>query len=341
MSEEKVQKAVDYLASHRVRIMVVDDDPGNLKVASLFLKDFDWDIHLYKDELAALKELETSSYDLVIVDIMMPRMDGFELISRVKSLPEYRDVPCIFVTSKTDKKTIVRAFEAGASDYITKPFFGPEFQKRIINQVRSRVLFLHMESLNAELNLQVLKALKAEEALKEQQGLLQRTNQQLAELASRDPLTQLYNRRRGWELMDYEEKRAGRTMRPTGVILIDVDHFKMLNDDFGHDTGDKILSGLAALFTSKIRGHDFAIRWGGEEFLIILPETSAEGAWPVAEKLREAAAETDWALGERRVTLSFGLGVKNAGESWREVLIRVDAALYKAKNAGRNRIQLA
>jgi len=162
------------------------------------------------------------------------------------------------------------------------------------------------------------------------------------EFASKDSLTGLLNRRKGWDFMNYEHSKALRTTKPIGVALLDLDNFKSINDQFGHETGDSVLKEVSDCLTSSLRVSDIIIRWGGEEFLIVLPETEEGGLATVAEKVRKAVEGHPWMLKDgRRITVSIGTTIKHHQDPWLQVIEKVDTALYSAKRNGRNRVEFA
>ena len=268
----------------------------------------------------------------------MPEIDGISFCRKIKERREYRDIPIIFLTARVDKATIIEAFEAGGVDYLTKPFHGPELNQRVLNQLKLVDLVQRFELANAELNLQILKSMETQETLEKYQSDLLAANVQLKDLASTDSLTGLLNRRRGWELLEYEASRSDRSKQTTGLILLDIDYFKQVNDSYGHPEGDRILLEIADLLREGIRAQDFCIRWGGEEFLIVLPETDLDGCKILSDKIANIAKNHDWKLQDRGITFSGGCVVREPGGDLDESVSSADELLYEAKRGGRNRI---
>ncbi|GAB6090214.1 GGDEF domain-containing response regulator [Spirochaeta dissipatitropha] len=323
-------------------VLIVDDQPENIQIAASILKAPDLVISYATDAEEALDRLSTMDFDLFLLDIMMPGIDGLELCSRIKKMPQYKQVPVIFLTAKTDKQTLIDGFRHGAVDYIAKPFFAEELVHRVRAHLQLRDAQRRMEDYTNELNLQILKAMKAEEELQQKQNELSKANKALSELASTDPLTKLLNRRKGWDYLEYEEERSQRHSQPIGTILLDLDNFKSVNDSFGHEAGDRVLVKAAETMRGSIRKQDILIRWGGEEFLICLPETDLDGSITTIEKIRTAMSEIDWQLPDQRsISFSFGVTVKSPEEKWDTAINRADKALYKAKDKGRNRWEAA
>ncbi len=319
-------------------ILIVDDQPENIQIAASILKAPDLTISFATSAQEAMDRLGSLDFDLFLLDIMMPEIDGIELCRRIKEIPEYKQVPVIFLTAKTDKETLIRGFQQGAVDYISKPFFSQELIQRVRAQLQLRDALRRMEDFSNELNLQVMKAMKSEAELMQKQEELAQANKALSEWASTDPLTGLLNRRKGWDYLEYESERSQRSKKSIAVILMDIDHFKQVNDDHGHKEGDRILKMVSELLKKTLRQQDILIRWGGEEFLAALPETDLKGGATTAEKIRKEMHAIDWQLPDRGVTLSFGVACKNTDHDWDTIIQRADQALYEAKNSGRDKV---
>ena len=250
--------------------------------------------------------------DLVLLDIIMPEIDGYEICRRLNRGVKTKDIPVIFLTSLTASRDIEFGLTLGAIDYITKPFSVPIIKAKIKNHL----------------------------AVKYYQDTL-KINTDV------DPLTQIANRRRFDDTMTLEIKKAKRTGTILSVLLLDIDHFKFYNDTYGHLEGDSCLKKVAAaLSTSLKRPKDLAARWGGEEFACLLPNTNAKGAQNVAEVLREAIQNLSIphksSPVNEVVTVSVGVVASNPMDdnSFDNLLKRADEALYQAKESGRNRIAL-
>ena len=246
--------------------------------------------------------------DLILLDIKMPGLNGYETCKIIKSHPKTKDIPVIFITAKTEEQDEARAFQAGAVDYITKPFSLP------ITMARVRT---HVE-------------------LKRHRDILER-------LAGRDGLTDIPNRRRFDEVLNEEWKRSKRSGRCFSLIFVDIDFFKSYNDHYGHAQGDVCLKMVARVISRSIkRSEDLAARYGGEEFACILPETPNTGALAVAksilENMRSLCIPHAGSSIADYVTVSIGLvtTVNTADVQALELLEAADRALYRAKETGRN-----
>jgi len=295
-------------------ILIVDDEPTNVQALAKLLKN-DYRIQVANNGEKALAIARGSEQpDLILLDIQMKGMDGYEVCRQLKELPLTSTIPVIFVTGQNTISDEEKGFKLGAVDYISKPFY-PTI-------VRARV-GTHMN-------------LKIKTDLLEQISML-------------DGLTGIPNRRYFDEQRQKEGKRALRERLPLSLIMMDIDHFKGYNDHYGHGAGDDCLQRVArALDNTLSRPADMIARYGGEEFVALLPNTNLEGASKVAEDLRCAvenlAVIHDYSSAARVVTLSLGVATLNtdANEAMlSELLKKADHALYKAKEAGRNRLAVA
>lgn len=324
---------------NRMTALAVDDEPLNLALLKTLLEPLGLDLVLASHAFEAQELMADKTFDLLLFDIMMPDMNGLELTRWARNQPLYKDIPILILTSLHRKETLIEAFEAGAVDFLTKPFYGAELVHRVSAQLRLRMLQRRMEGFANELNLQVLRAMQTEAELLRSRQELAEANKTLADWAHRDTLTGLWNRRKAWDLMEYESDRSRRNERSIGVAMLDIDLFKSINDRLGHDTGDRVLQKTADLLAGALRKGDILARWGGEEFLAVFPETDLTGTTTAAEKLRSAVQQNSWELPDRQgVTVSVGVSLKPPGGEWAPTLKEADTALYRAKETGRNQV---
>jgi len=305
--------------NRQIRILVVDDTPANLEIAVKILEQEHYDLYIADSGSSALELIEKIDFDLILMDIMMPTMDGFETYTLIKEHEKNKDLPIIFLTAKVDIDSVVKGFELGAVDYIRKPFNGLELKARVRNHVE-------------------LKKIR-EEAEQKNKSLLE-AYETLEIIATTDPLTTLLNRREMLKRMEYERVNFERNQLPFSIIIADIDFFKKVNDTYGHDCGDHVLASVADILKENARKQDSISRWGGEEFLLMLPETDSNGAAILAEKLRikigESIFSTDTA--EVKITMTFGISVFKGNEALDKLISKADVALYQGKESGRNRV---
>ncbi|MBU0480852.1 MAG: diguanylate cyclase [Proteobacteria bacterium] len=271
--------------------------------------------------------------DIILLDIVMPGMSGIEALRKIKSIDFFADVPVVMVTKVSEMKVLEEAFSAGAMDYIVKPAAETEF----LSRVRSFLKLKHeMDERKAR-----------EKELLEVTDQLTRANNTLKRLSYIDGLTGVGNRRYFDELFGKEWGRARRESCHMGLILLDVDFFKVFNDQYGHQTGDECLKKVARKISSQLkRPVDFVARYGGEEFAVVLPQTDQAGVLFVAEAIRKGIAAIDFrdehAEKIKGITVSMGAGsiVPGKGQSGDDFLQAVDSALYQAKKNGRDRVEI-
>jgi diguanylate cyclase (GGDEF)-like protein len=295
----------------RARILIVDDTPVNIQILAQALTK-EYDIAVATGGAAALELLrQPDKPDLILLDIMMPEMDGHEVCRRIKQDPATWDIPIIFLTAKGTVEDQQTGFNLGAVDYITKPIKIPVVLARVSVHIR-----------------------------------LKRKSEQLEKLAMLDALTDIANRRALDAMLPRECLRAARDGVPLAVLMIDIDQFKAFNDHYGHGVGDECLRRVAQSIEAVLqRPGDFVASYGGEEFCVILPNCDSAGALQVAENLRSAVAALDiphaYSNVARQVTVSIGISARQVtGQEICPPVIQqeADAALYRAKSEGRNRV---
>lgn len=320
-------------------LLVVDDHPENLIVLKAVFKKQGYIIETADDGPSALKALEKSSFDLILLDIMMPGMDGFEVCSRIKDDPTVKNTPVIFITAKTDFESVVKGYELGAVDYVTKPFNPAILRARVKNQLKmykvERDLQETVERLETEVAIRVL----VEKELRERE-------KELADFARVDGLTRIANRLKFDEYLQFQWDIQKRAQQPLTLIMSDIDFFKQFNDVYGHQAGDECLVLVAqALATALHRPEDIACRYGGEEFSLILPHTPMDGAVHIADIVQTNLAKMKIPHCESKVnefvTLSMGVAtmVPTKDLSLESLIKEADEKLYSAKHNGRNRVE--
>ncbi|HMJ12721.1 MAG TPA: diguanylate cyclase [Polyangiaceae bacterium] len=290
-------------------ILVADDEAVTRKLLQLTLPRWGYQVQIATNGNEAWELLASDEGpSMAILDWVMPGLDGPTLCERLRELPG-KYVYVLMLTARADKHDLVRGLDAGADDYIAKPFSVDELSARL--RAGRRIL---------------------------------RLEQELRERAARDVLTGLWSRRAIFDLLTRELERARRSGMPLGVAMADLDHFKRVNDTYGHLTGDMVLRHCAQRIQSVLRAYDSVGRYGGEEMLLLLPQCEAPCAWNACERVRAAieSQALDTETGPLHVTLSIGAIVQTVqGDvSGERLIAAADRALYAAKAAGRNRVEL-
>lgn len=318
--------------SSKPTIMIIDDTLDNLYLFKQILSRR-YRVSLMSDGEKALAAIQVEPPDLILLDIMMPFMDGFEVAARLKADPQTSGIPIIYISALDDVGSKVRAFTSGGVDYITKPIQAKEVLARVETHLTLRNLQRDLQAANSELARQ-------NECLRDQIDKIEALQAELREQAIRDPLTGAYNRRYLKEILMQELARARRGNYPVSVVMFDVDHLKQINDSYGHQAGDQLLQQLIALIQRQIRVSDAICRYGGDEFVILMPDITLENAHRRAEQCRvecEALRVNIDGL-SLGVTISVGVASNQDPEIKRERLLNLaDQAVYMAKRAGRNR----
>lgn len=411
----------------KITILVVDDEPINLRLVAQSLNER-YETLLVRSGVEALDVLKNHHVELILLDINMPNMNGFEVIEKLKENSETRSIPVIFLTADNIAEMVVKAFGSGAVDYITKPFQTEELNVRVDNHIRkcqlekelkrslqsnthlidiinTYVSFVkvNLEGIILEIsdnfciqlqsskenliggNINIIKSGNTPRHLYEKiwqtiksgkslsfdihnrnfsggtnwyhvvispdcnhnneiigyMGFYENIDEKIAfKLDSQtDVLTKLMNRAKIDEVLVREVKRSSREGHSFSVVLIDIDYFKDVNDSYGHQAGDVVLTQFSSLLSINVRGTDYLGRWGGEEFLVICPNTDIHGAYTLAENLRKLVEkETFSFIGHK--TASFGVAEFHEGDTLENIFKNVDEALYAAKTDGRNQVKI-
>ncbi|WP_432735297.1 diguanylate cyclase [Maridesulfovibrio sp. FT414] len=292
------------------KILIVDDAPANIKLLGAVLRE-DYRIAVARDGMNALEiAASEDSPDLILLDIVMPEIDGYEVCRRLKKNPATQNIPVIFITSRDQVEDEAKGLELGAVDYITKPFSLPIVKVRVKTQLE-----------------------------------LKRQRDMLMELSVIDPLTGLPNRRQLEDRLALEWQRARRHGSSLCAAFIDIDYFKKFNDTQGHAKGDECLRLVARELAGNMkRSTDLLVRYGGEEFVALFPDTDIDGGMTIAENLRAGIQGLNiehHASDKKIVTVSIGVSsmIPGHGNSSELLLEAADRALYQAKDKGRNRIE--
>lgn len=295
-------------------VMIVDDSLLIRAVVVASLEAEGYRIMQAQDGKAALEGCRQSPPDVILLDIVMPGMDGYEVLAQLKTDVDLSHIPVVFLTGRTGMGDVVAGLRAGAHDYLKKPFEPEELLARVGSAIH----------------------------VKQLQDQLRDRNAALDKVSRTDALTGLFNRRHLDEELSRRHADARRHHETMSLLLLDVDHFKKVNDTHGHPVGDEVLREFAVRLNDALRVGDVAGRWGGEEFLVILPHTDLAGGMEVAERIRNAVAASPVIAGGAHIAVTVSGGCSGGpGESPEALLHRVDAGLYEAKAAGRNQIAAA
>jgi two-component system cell cycle response regulator len=295
------------------RILIVEDRPlAHGYMSDMLAGEHSTDVE--PDPNAALFRAAEGHYDVLIVSLGLKNFDGLRLCSQVRSLERTRNIPILAVSDADDNTRLVRGLEIGVNDYLFRPIDKNELLARVRTQIRKK---RYMERLRDNVQMSI-------------------------EMAITDALTGLYNRRyMETHICGLVEQAAARS-KPLAVLVLDIDYFKAINDTHGHDAGDEVLREFALRIRKSIRGIDLACRYGGEEFVVIMPETDLAVATLVAERLRRRIASEPFLIqhGARRVEVTISIGIAGLGgaDDAANVIKRADQALYRAKRDGRNRV---
>ncbi|MGH9758048.1 MAG: GGDEF domain-containing response regulator [Candidatus Acidiferrales bacterium] len=301
------------------KILVAEDDPVSRRVLEAFLLKWGYQVTTACNGEEALRCLESEDAPrLAVLDWMMPGMEGVQVCARIRSTPGSRPyVYILLLTARTQKEDLLAGMEAGIDDYLTKPFDAQELRARL--HVGQRIVNLQDQLIGAR--------------------------EELRYRATHDALTGIYNRGEIIEALHRERARQARDGGSFGVIIADLDHFKRVNDTYGHAAGDAVLRETTVRMRACVRSYDFVGRYGGEEFLLVVPSSDVAGTLALAERIRQSIQSppitTD--AGEIKVTISLGVAASTHACSFgaQELLLHADRALYRAKENGRNRVELA
>ena len=293
-------------------VLVVQDSETVREVLLRQLGDRGYRVAGAPDGEAALELVAAHPPDAILLDRELPGLSGMEVLDRLRADDDLAAVPVIMLTHATDRELLLEALRRGAHDYLQKPFDPAELDARVMAALRVKAL--HDALLEA--------------------------NRRLAEQALTDELTGLANRRHGAHELVRAVALATRHDHLLALARVDVDHFKAINDTHGHEAGDKVLAEVAQRLAGAVRGGDELARWGGDEFVAILPDTDRDGAVRAAERMRCAVAASPIPIGDAEVAVTISVGwAPWSGDTADDLLVRADRALYKAKDAGRDAVR--
>ena len=304
---ENIVNAISTIEKNKKRdILIVDDSlviRNNLKKELLKHK---FNLFEAKDGQEALNFLKNKSVDLIITDYEMPNLDGLGLLKEIRKEKDKNILPIIALSSINNSAVVSRLLKNGANDYLTKPYSKDELMCRVNNAITNKELY-----------------------------------EEIKQIATIDPLTKVYNRNYFYEASEQIFANAKRYNEDLSVAILDIDHFKKINDTYGHDVGDIVLKSVAKKMKKRLRGSDLLVRYGGEEFIILLPNTSLKKSFIAMEGLRETISKNKVEIDGEKIVVTVSIGISDIKDtnSLDEAIKRADLKLYKAKNNGRDRVE--
>lgn len=304
------------------RILIVDDSPFEANQMSVILEKMDFEVVWAENGIKGMSQARQMNPDLILLDLVLPDINGYEVCRWLRKQEETRCTPIIMVTAKERTEDKILGLGEGANDYITKPFEPQELKARVDAALRIKRLQDELVRKNEDYEILL---------------------QQVQKMAVTDSMTGLFNRRYFQEALEKEFLHAKRYGNPLSCLMMDVDYFKLINDTYGHDVGDKILKELGEMIKSQIREVDVLARFGGDELILLLPKSTCGEGLMVAQRIAEDVGNHVFPdLGKtHRVTISIGVaGLPDPGlHEAHQAILTSDFALYKAKRAGRNRVE--
>lgn len=293
-------------------VFVIDDDPDQLEIIRYSLKIEEFDVIVSDSATRSLVLIREQTPDIILLDIMMPEMSGLELLQHIRQDEKTARIPVILISALDDTPHVVQGLQEGANDYVTKPINFPVLVARMKTHIRIGNLLKRLET----------------------------QTHVLSRMAAFDELTGAYNRRSMIQILDLELNRSRRYDRFLSILMMDIDHFKSVNDEYGHLTGDRVLKEFTSRVNDLLRTNDTLCRYGGEEFFAILPETAEENALKVGRRICSSVCNEPFTINEISIYITVSIGaishLPQTESTFEKLLEQADQALYKAKKMGRN-----
>lgn len=304
------------------KILLVEDDKLQAKVTKEYLESKGFEVIWTDSGKEAIKIVKTQPVELILLDFILPDIDGNEVCRFLKHIENTRSIPLIALTIKGSVAERISGLDAGADDYLPKPFSEDELLARIYANLRRKSFQDEIHRMNRQL-VEVLSKVEV--------------------FAATDTLTELFNRRYFENILEKEFNMTLRYHTPISCLMIDIDKFKLVNDQYGHQAGDVCLKEIANIIKNCVRNVDTVGRWGGEEFIVLLPQTKKENAIPPASRMLKAISNNKFSSYPDRITVSIGIaGIPEPSiNSVKKLINAADHAMYEAKVTGGNRIELA
>lgn len=293
----------------KARVLVVDDNVRNIRLITQMLQDEGYDVYSINDSLCVFDKIKEVKPDIILLDIMMPQLDGLEICRILKNDPVFSDIPIIMVTARAEGKDVRKALELGAFDYIKKPIDEDEVISRMQSALKYKM-----------------------------------SQDKLKEMAMKDGLTGIYNHSLLMELFEKELNKNNLLKKNSSFAMMDIDYFKKINDVYGHLAGDIVIKNIASLIAQSLSENHLVGRYGGEEFGIVFGEIDEEKVNLICEDIRKKIENYEFKVKDKKffVTISTGICLNKADNELTisEIIERADKALYIAKSKGRNRVEI-
>jgi diguanylate cyclase (GGDEF)-like protein len=319
----------------RYKILIVDDVPKNIQVAANILQKSGYQMAFAQDGPTAVAQTETNRFDLILLDIMMPQMDGFEVCRRIRANPANQEIPIIFLTAKNDSESVVKGFELGAMDYLTKPFNGAELQVRVKTHLELYRSKKEAVAANERLRMEIAERIKVEEEL-------ERSKEEYRNLSIHDSLTGLYNTRYLYSAMEALVAESQRENLQFSLIFLDIDNFKRVVDTHGHLNGSQVLAEVAQTIMLCIAAPAYGVAYGGDEFVVVLPGFDHPQGLNKAQEIRSRMLATVYLPTVKngvRLQASFGVATyPDDASDIKAMLAKADQAMFQIKTKGKNAV---
>jgi diguanylate cyclase (GGDEF)-like protein len=320
---------------NRYKLLIVDDVPKNIQVAANLLQKSGYQMAFAQDGPTAIEQTQSTRFDLILLDVMMPDMDGFEVCRRIKENPDSREIPIIFLTAKNDSDSIVQGFHLGAMDYLTKPFNGAELQARVKTHLELYRSKEELKAANQRLNIEIGERRKAEEELK-------RSQEMYRQMSIHDSLTGLYNTRYLYDAMATLMEQCRADGSRFSLVFLDIDNFKHVVDTHGHLNGSRALAEVAQTLMACIAEPAYGVAYGGDEFVLVLPGFGHEEVLAKAQEIRAKMLATRYLpTVNDGVQLKASFGVATYPEDASDIkaiLAKADKAMFRVKSEGKNAV---
>jgi diguanylate cyclase (GGDEF)-like protein len=316
-----------------LKVLYVEDNSKSRESLLLLIGNFFDDIVIAKDGQEGLEKFNQEKFDLIISDIRMPVMNGIEMRKNIRENNHKYNIPIIITTAHNESDILLECIKLNIHGFLLKPINLKQLEKVIRNVCEK--IYYQKKSLEYEQTL--------EQLVKDRTKELEIAKEKLTTMANKDPLTNLYNRRYFTDIASNIQELAKRNNEPLSALMIDIDRFKNINDTYGHDIGDDVIVNIANILLQHTRKSDIVVRFGGEEFVILLPNTNIDGAAKIAEKIRVNIENQTIKLDENStIKTTVSIGVSQCGDfnslNIENLIKRTDVALYEAKRSGKNKV---